>query len=237
MRAGWRSSRPARVARAFARHGGRAPDDVRHRARAECRAWPCVLLVRTEGVLAWRSMSETTPIPPVAPPGPPVAVDQIVRGRAPTCRPRSSGSSAGALPARRDRVDERPLLVDLVRAREERRVAEHRVEDQPLVRLRAPGPERVAVEEVHVTVRIASPRPAPSRRSRARCPRPAGCGSGARSADPAPAISSKGGAARAGTGSRSSSRGSRAACRRARRTACPPSASCRRRASRRRRSR
>ena len=40
-----------------------------------------------------------------------------------------------ALPGGDDRVDERPLLLDLVRAREERRVAEHRVEDQPLVRL------------------------------------------------------------------------------------------------------
>ena len=44
---------------------------------------------------------------------------------APTCRPRSSGSRAVALPGGDDRVDERPLLLHLVRAREERRVTEH----------------------------------------------------------------------------------------------------------------
>ena len=58
---------------------------------------------------------------------------------APRCRPRSSGTTAGRAARRDDRVDERPLLLDLVRAREERRVAEHRVEDQPLVRLRQPS--------------------------------------------------------------------------------------------------
>src|SRR5207248_6301789 len=85
------------------------------------------------------------------PPGPPVSAQQlvgggwapgagrIVRERRPVARPRGD-----------DRVDERPLLVDLVDAREERRVTEHRVKNQPLVRLGEPGAERPAVEEVHV---------------------------------------------------------------------------------------
>ena len=42
------------------------------------------------------------------------------------------------------------MLVDLVLPREQRRVAEHRVENQPLVRLRQAGAERAAVEKVHV---------------------------------------------------------------------------------------
>ena len=71
---------------------------------------------------------------------------------------------------------------------------------------------------------------APSRRSRARRPRRAGRGRRARSAAMLlrPPPSRTAGAARAGTGSRSSSRASAAACRRGRRTACRPSASCRR---------
>ena len=85
------------------------------------------------------------------PPRPPVPVEELVGARRP---PRAGGvvreRRTVALPGRDDRVDEQPLLLDLVGAREQRRVAEHRVEDQPLVRLRHAGAERAAVEEVHV---------------------------------------------------------------------------------------
>ena len=55
-----------------------------------------------------------------------------------------------ARPGGHDRVDDRPLLLHLVGAHEERRVAEQAVEDQPLVRLGQADAERAAVEEVHV---------------------------------------------------------------------------------------
>ena len=166
--------------------------------------------------------------------------DELVRGhRAPRPGRVVREGWPVALPGGDDRVHERPLLLDLVRAREQRLVAEHRVEDQPLVRLGQVGAEGAAVHEVHVhRCGSASPARAPWRRSRARCPRPAGrarpAGSGAAPRSPRPRTA---GAARAGTGSRSSSRGAAAACRCAGRTACRPSASCRRRASRRRTSR
>src|SRR4029079_3666589 len=67
----------------------------------------------------------------VAPPRSAVAVHELVRGRR---APRAGGvvreGRPVALPGGHDRVHERPLLLDLVRAREERRVADHRVEDQ-----------------------------------------------------------------------------------------------------------
>src|SRR5215207_7460374 len=83
------------------------------------------------------------------PPGTPVAVQEVVRRRRPprTCWVvRERG--AVATPGGDDRVDQRPLLLDLIRAREQRLVAEHRVEDEPLVGLRQAGAERAAVEEV-----------------------------------------------------------------------------------------
>ncbi len=87
----------------------------------------------------------------VAPPGAVVAVDQLVRrARPPGAALVVREARPVALPGADDRVDELPLLLDLVLAREQRRVAEHRVEDQPLVRLGQPGAEGAAVEEVHV---------------------------------------------------------------------------------------
>ena len=71
--------------------------------------------------------------------------------RAPRCRHRSSGSRAAGVvgPGVEDRVHDRPRLLDLVGAGEQRRVAEQRVEDQRLVRVGRVDRERRAVREVH----------------------------------------------------------------------------------------
>src|SRR3954463_2931181 len=67
-------------------------------------------------------------------PPPPARGDQLVR----RLRPRGPGRVlvqrhvVVVMPGRQDRVDDRPLGVDLVVAGEQRRVAAHRVEDQPL---------------------------------------------------------------------------------------------------------
>src|SRR5438477_668426 len=80
-----------------------------------------------------------------------VAVEELLGARR---SPRAGGvvreRRPVALPRGHDRVHEEPLLLHLVRAREQRPVAQHRVEDEPLIRLRHPGSERAAVEEVHV---------------------------------------------------------------------------------------
>src|SRR5207342_3909531 len=55
-----------------------------------------------------------------------------------------------SMPRLDDRVHQRPLLLDLVRSREQRRVSEQAVEDQPFIGFGDPGPERPAVKEVHV---------------------------------------------------------------------------------------
>src|SRR5205823_3631459 len=84
-------------------------------------------------------------------PRPPVPVEELVGARR---SPRACGvvreRRPVALPGGDDRVDEQPLLLDLVLAREQGRVAEHGVENEALVRLGHPGAERAAVEEVHV---------------------------------------------------------------------------------------
>src|SRR5262249_24782144 len=53
------------------------------------------------------------------------------------------------IPCAQDRIANAPLSLDLVVAREERRVAAHRVEDQPLVGLGRLRQERGLVEELH----------------------------------------------------------------------------------------
>src|SRR3954469_7527453 len=55
-----------------------------------------------------------------------------------------------AAPRLHDRVDDPPLGLDLVVSREERRLAAHGVEDEPLVGLGGLRQERRAVEELHV---------------------------------------------------------------------------------------
>src|SRR5580704_1691508 len=85
------------------------------------------------------------------PPGPPVALEQLLgRGRPPTAGRVVGEGGPVALPGGDDRVDERPLLLDLVGAGKQRRVPHHGVEDEALVGLRQPVPEGAAVEEVHV---------------------------------------------------------------------------------------
>src|SRR5438874_11039305 len=84
----------------------------------------------------------------VCPPRPPVPTEELVSGRrAPRARRIVRECGPVAHPSGDDRVDERPLLLDLVDAREEGGVAEHCIEDQPLVCFGEPGPERSAVEE------------------------------------------------------------------------------------------
>ena len=144
-----------------------------------------------------------------------------------------------ALPGADDRVDELPLLLDLVLAREQRRVAEHRVEDQPLVGLGQPGPEGAAVEEVHVHGPDRHPRAGHLRADRERDAL-VGLHVDQQDVRPQPVAGDRlerrvRGALELDRDRRLAAR--RAACRRERRTACPPSASCRRRASRRRTSR
>src|SRR5438552_2547393 len=140
VRDGWRSPIPASAARARSSHGSGT------HAR-----W-VITLVRRSGcapsrpVVARRSASAdstsasltpsllqvpTSTAISVAAPGAPVAVDQVVRARRP---PGSRGVVREGGPVARPggdyRVDEQPLLLDLVRAGEERRVADHAVEDQ-----------------------------------------------------------------------------------------------------------
>ena len=67
------------------------------------------------------------------PPRAAVAVEQLVGERGPPAARRIVRERRPVTPPGADhRVDELPLLVDLVLPREEGRVAEHRVEDQPL---------------------------------------------------------------------------------------------------------
>src|SRR5436190_11989595 len=72
----------------------------------------------------------------MSPPGPPIACQQLIRRRR---APGAGGIVRKRRPVARpcgdDRIDERPLLLDLVDPGEQGRIAEHRVEDQPLVRL------------------------------------------------------------------------------------------------------
>src|SRR5262249_34839477 len=107
------------------------------------RSTPCTGSARARG-----RFQEWTLVPS---PHPAVLPQELFRGRRP---PRASGvvreRGPVAPPGRDDRVDERPLLLDLVRPREHPRVAEEAVEQQALVRLRDPGAEGAAVEEVHV---------------------------------------------------------------------------------------
>jgi hypothetical protein len=56
------------------------------------------------------------------------------------------------VPAGDDRVDDAPRLFDLVGAREQRAVAEHRIEQQPLVGVGGLAAEGRAVAEVHAHV-------------------------------------------------------------------------------------
>src|SRR5688572_11660368 len=80
-----------------------------------------------------------------------VALEKLVGRRRP---PRAGGVvgkvGAIALPRGNHRVHDRPLFLHLVRAREERRVSEHAVEDEPLVGLRQADAKRAAVKKVHV---------------------------------------------------------------------------------------
>ena len=101
VRAGWRSSRPASVARAFGRHSGG------HQTMC------VIVLVRSSGIPSaasrarsrpsWRSMSETTPTR--VPSGGARSARRGGSGRpppsGPRCRSRSSGSSAGRAARRR----------------------------------------------------------------------------------------------------------------------------------------
>ena len=148
VRAGCRSSSPASTLCALASHSGGAQTTcVIVLARSSGTGSSCS---RQRASTSRRSTSSTT-LNRHAPPRAAVAVEQLVgRARAP-----ASGRVVGerrtvTLPRADDRVDELPLLVDLVLAGEERRVAEHRVEDQPLVRLGEALAEGAAVEEVHV---------------------------------------------------------------------------------------
>src|SRR4051794_3459832 len=78
-----------------------------------------------------------------------VADEQLVRLRRALRAGRVLGDALAALrPRADDRVDDPPLRLDLVVAGEERGVAAHGVEDQPLVRLRRLRQERRAVEEL-----------------------------------------------------------------------------------------
>src|SRR4051812_43407886 len=88
--------------------------------------------------------------PSGVPPGPPVPLDQpvgLVRSPRPGLVRRDPLGVVG--PVLDDRVDDPPALQDLVRADEQRRVADQRVQQQPLVRLRRLLGERLPVRELH----------------------------------------------------------------------------------------
>ena len=81
------------------------------------------------------------------------AVRRARADRRPARAPRAGRVERRRLPLRgpavEDGIDERPLLLDLVAPREERRLAAHRVEQEPLVGLGRVRAERRAVAEVH----------------------------------------------------------------------------------------
>ena len=130
------------------------------------------------------------------------------------------------LPGPQDRVEDLPRALDLVVAGEEAVVADHRVDQQRLVRVRRVDRERRSVAEVHVHgPDLEALARAPWRRSAGGCPRRAGRGWRARSGRPGsrrPARRAP--AAHGGTGPRSRSPGSGAPCRCGCRTAPRPSA-------------
>src|SRR5258708_19800458 len=85
------------------------------------------------------------------PPAAPVAREQIMGlFRAPGAgRVRWRWGVSVCRPGAHDAIDVGPLLLDLVATCEERRVAAHRVEQEPLVRLGGVRAERGAVTEIH----------------------------------------------------------------------------------------
>src|SRR3954471_15746367 len=86
------------------------------------------------------------------PPGPPVASQHLHRGlRPPGARLVGVGPSVGR-PVVDDRVEDLPRQLDLLVLREQGRVPEEHVEDEPLVRLGGGLGERAAVREIHVDV-------------------------------------------------------------------------------------
>ncbi len=162
------ADRPHRALRAALLLVGRRDGDQRHDAVARVRELFGFLLLREREFrpdvgergqhLAHRD-ALTTPF------GARLGLDQRAHGRChslPSCS-RSLSAAGGphvpdgihrerraVVPPRRlDRVDERPRGLDLVRAREECRVADHAVEQQALVGLRRLDQERGHVLEVH----------------------------------------------------------------------------------------
>ena len=214
VRDGCRSAMPASVCSACVEPRLRHPDQVRHHARGAAAPRPGARAPRSARSTRRRGVQARGRLSAAATTARRGAIRSSADGRPPRARLVVREARPVALPRGDDRVDERPLLVDLVRAREERRVAEHAVEDQPLVRLgQARRGTRRRRGSPCARCGSASPGPAPWRRSPARRPRPAGRGSGARSgAAPRRRSPRTAGAARAGTGSRSSSRAARAAC-------------------------
>ena len=141
---------------------GRHPGDVRHHARPLLRVAVLVRRLGSQpGELGLDVGDRDAGARPllyvgdgthqVPPPRAAVAVEQVVgRRRPPGPRRVVREGRAVPLPAGDDGVHDRPLLLDLVRAREQRCVAEHRVEDQPLVGLRQAVTEGAPVQEVHM---------------------------------------------------------------------------------------
>src|SRR5437867_3426718 len=170
VRDGWRSASPERTSSAASTHSGgthavcvitlvrwygaSAPGATRRSAIASSISRIVPSVTATEAPLAVPTPGNRRPGSPersMPPPGPPVSVQQLVRGhRPPVSRGVVRERRAVARPRGHDRIHERPLLLHLVDPREQGRVTEHRVEDQTLVSLRQARPECAAVEKVHV---------------------------------------------------------------------------------------
>src|SRR6478735_9151491 len=112
---------------------------------------------RVNSAAIWDALVSMSSIISGPPPGPAVPGEHGVGRRRPT-RPGvvllGLALAVRVLlgPVLEDRVEDLPGELDLLVAREQRRVAEQDVEDQPLVGLRGGLGERAAVDEVHVDV-------------------------------------------------------------------------------------
>src|SRR5579875_1887346 len=90
--------------------------------------------------------------PSQPPPAAAVPADQRIRAAGSVGAGRVLLRPAVACPELLDRVQDLPGQLDLLLPREQRRVADQDVEQQPLVRLRTGLGERLAIGEVHVHV-------------------------------------------------------------------------------------
>src|SRR5438045_3984272 len=142
---------------------------MRLRTAARATLWPCSLACavdarrsRASSRSSWEIVETRAPqtVSSIAiiaggtswpPPGSTVPLDQrLCLRRSPRSRGVRRQLRRSLVPCGQDRIDECPLLLDLVTARKERGITAEGIEDERLVRVRRVEHERGAVNEVHV---------------------------------------------------------------------------------------